>query len=390
MMAGKSDPIKPFKHETKAPEVYYKLAELLLKTPILSGAPVTHDLVEILRMRLTEEKAAFCLNLTQAPETAEQIAKRMGRDVEETRKKMDELCAEGNLFSFNDKGTRKYCLLTEYGFYNTPIIDAGPKAIDDPFLQRIDKHWVEFTLSGGAKALWGTADTPWSRVVTIEEGIPVDFKATPAQLVSEQLKRAQKPLALTYCTCRLGRHKCDRSLDTCILVGAVAEFYIERGTGREISVEEALEIVKRSQDECLVQIVNNQQRGSYYVCNCCGCCCNILRGAQLPGPVGSIRRATARSGFIPMVDEEICNGCGVCEGVCQVKAIKTLKDEEKIVINRDMCIGCGLCGHHCPLDAITYVRDATAPDIPEDMEDLFTRISKEKGKKFDPDTMQAV
>jgi hypothetical protein len=109
-----------FRHDTKGPEVYRKYAESLLKDPVLGGAPVTHDLLEILRMRLTEKEAEFCLNLTHGVEGADQIAKRMGRDIKEVSEKLDELSAKRNLLSFDREGTRRYSLLPEFDVYPRP------------------------------------------------------------------------------------------------------------------------------------------------------------------------------------------------------------------------------------------------------------------------------
>jgi len=57
---------------------------------------------------------------------------------------------------------------------------------------------------------------------------------------------------------------------------------------------------------------------------------------------------------IAIVDEEKCNGCGICEKPGHCEAIKIIN--KKAVINRELCLGCGVCQSLCPRNAITIKR----------------------------------
>ena len=46
------------------------------------------------------------------------------------------------------------------------------------------------------------------------------------------------------------------------------------------------------------------------------------------------------------VDEEKCTGCGTCEEVCPVEAIKV--PDNKAKIDAEACIECGACVDECP------------------------------------------
>ncbi|HUV24030.1 MAG TPA: 4Fe-4S dicluster domain-containing protein, partial [Methanomassiliicoccales archaeon] len=53
----------------------------------------------------------------------------------------------------------------------------------------------------------------------------------------------------------------------------------------------------------------------------------------------------------------LCDGCGICEGQCEYKAIEIVnvqgKEDEKIaVINEGLCKGCGCCVAACPSAAM--------------------------------------
>ena len=51
------------------------------------------------------------------------------------------------------------------------------------------------------------------------------------------------------------------------------------------------------------------------------------------------------------VDTEKCLGCGVCESVCPVGAIKV--EDNVAVVDADTCVDCGACASECPAEAIT-------------------------------------
>lgn len=56
-----------------------------------------------------------------------------------------------------------------------------------------------------------------------------------------------------------------------------------------------------------------------------------------------------------VVDEELCAGCGMCEGVCPYGALKL--DERRGVMRANvvLCKGCGACAATCPSNAITLM-----------------------------------
>lgn len=65
---------------------------------------------------------------------------------------------------------------------------------------------------------------------------------------------------------------------------------------------------------------------------------------------------------IVFIDDEKCNGCGLCIPNCAEGAIKLINGKAKLVDDR-FCDGLGACLGHCPQDAITIIkRDATEFD----------------------------
>jgi predicted Fe-Mo cluster-binding NifX family protein/ferredoxin len=56
---------------------------------------------------------------------------------------------------------------------------------------------------------------------------------------------------------------------------------------------------------------------------------------------------------VAVVDSEKCTGCGICEDVCPVRAIKV---EGYAIVNTDICTGCAVCIAQCPQNAIVLTQ----------------------------------
>jgi ferredoxin len=60
----------------------------------------------------------------------------------------------------------------------------------------------------------------------------------------------------------------------------------------------------------------------------------------------------------PVVDEELCIGCGNCSEICP--AVFHLKDEKSVVIDEEACDFAECCeaaAENCPVEAITLEND---------------------------------
>jgi NAD-dependent dihydropyrimidine dehydrogenase PreA subunit len=110
--------------------------------------------------------------------------------------------------------------------------------------------------------------------------------------------------------------------------------------------------------------VSNVIEGVFYVCNCCGCCCGVLRGVTEFGIPGSV----ARANYFAVIDPDECALCGVCIERCQVEAIS--EEGDGVVVDRAQCIGCGLCVSGCSVNAVRLEKrpDTELVHPPEDFE----------------------
>ena len=58
---------------------------------------------------------------------------------------------------------------------------------------------------------------------------------------------------------------------------------------------------------------------------------------------------------IVTIDEELCDGCGLCVPSCHEGAIRIVNGKAKLIAD-NLCDGLGACLGHCPQDAIKIER----------------------------------
>ena len=92
---------------------------------------------------------------------------------------------------------------------------------------------------------------------------------------------------------------------------STARFLIDRNLAREITKEEAIEVLRLSEEAGLVHTCTNSQDRLAVICNCCPCCCMVLNE---DGPGSRTPTRSQRAGGTLSVDAELCAGCGTVPG----------------------------------------------------------------------------
>lgn len=65
---------------------------------------------------------------------------------------------------------------------------------------------------------------------------------------------------------------------------------------------------------------------------------------------------------IERIDNELCNGCGICVNSCPTDVIRMDKENKKAIIKYpDDCMLCLICVVDCPTKAITVTPEKTSP-----------------------------
>jgi hypothetical protein len=86
-------------------------------------------------------------------------------------------------------------------------------------------------------------------------------------------------LALGPCTCRAVFGNCDNPINAEIMVGLNGDIFFERRPHnyREITKQEAKDILKQCHESGLIHTVVKWQQNFYAIRSCCSCCCVPLR-----------------------------------------------------------------------------------------------------------------
>jgi ferredoxin len=196
---------------------------------------------------------------------------------------------------------------------------------------------------------------PMYRVVPIEETIQDKRQLIPYYQAIHYVQEASA-IALIDCICRTTFNRCDKPRKVCFAFGEQAEFFIDRGLGEEIDIRKAQEVLDTAEENGLVHSVNNIKNPNF-LCNCCECCCVFVQALKILGIFTSI----GKSGFFALLDEELCNQCGICVDKCIFGAISD--ENESIKFDEDKCFGCGLCAYSCPQDAVRLVLEENEKKI---------------------------
>jgi len=162
---------------------------------------------------------------------------------------------------------------------------------------------------------------------------------------------------------------CDRPVETCIWLDEGARESLDRGHGRRLTQEEAIELLRWTDKKGLMHTADSawKERGLHAICNCCACDCYPFRAAQELGSKG----VWPKNPHIAQYHPERCSFCGSCVKRCHFDAFfhideyVTVKSKNKQVVQFDVdkCWGCGLCSNTCPEGAINMMMVNAAPMV---------------------------
>lgn len=304
-------------------DIYQRLAQALDRLP--NGFPRTPSNVEIaiLKKIFSQEEAALASKLSGKAESIDTIGERIGLSTTSTERKLTEMAKRGLLWSDEKDGMPRFRLAP----FIVGIYESQLENMDHEFA-----HLIEDYLANGGAAGIMKPQPALHRVVPAQKAVKTEW-ILPYDDVRSILLNA-KTFRIRDCICRaqqdhVGR-RCHFPLKTCLGFSSV-----EGPPGpNSASKEEALAFLDKTEETGLVHTVSNVIKGVGYVCNCCGCCCGILRGITDWG----IENSVAYANYHAVIDPDECLGCGICRERCQVHAIS--EQNGVSVVNRERCIGC--------------------------------------------------
>ena len=192
-------------------------------------------------------------------------------------------------------------------------------------------------------------------VLTVPVNVEIDAEHRVLNLRNvKQILGKARTISIMDCNCRVKRGNCDAPVNVCMDMNETAERNIANGIAREITLDEALDVLEKTHEAGLVHMALGS--GEFYkpgvinsVCSCCSCCCTILSGILRFGLAPHL----LKSQTISATDIQACTDCGDCVGRCQFGAREMVNGS--LSFNPDLCFGCSLCVSTCPTNAITLV-----------------------------------
>jgi electron transport complex protein RnfB len=330
-------------------DVYRRLADRLDEIP--NGFPATESGAELklLSKIFTPEEAALAAILRLELETADKIAARNGKEPRGVYRTLKTMVRKGQIRFGRSGGELAFGLMP----FAVGIYEEQLPRLDQELAILFEQYFLEVQ---GALAQMAP---PIHRVIPVKEAVPAGIEIYPYERAS-QLVETASAWGVRDCICRLQQKLigkgCDRPLETCLVLAPVSGVFDHSETTRAVSKEEAFRILDEAAEAGLVHSPGNFQDEHFYICNCCTCCCGVLRNVA----EFSVPTAIASSGFVAVVDEAACAGCGDCLARCQFGALALPSDGCEVDTVR--CVGCGLCVSVCPSQALLLARP-TAREI---------------------------
>ncbi len=349
---------------------YKQLAQRLDTLP--NGFPATPSGSELrlLAKLYSPEEAALtaCLRLTA--ETPAQLAARIGGDPGELRQQLKGMARRG-LITAERVGN-------ELGYRLLPFVVGIYEMQVDTLDAELARLFEDYFQEAYSQAM--AIQPPVHRVIPVNETVRIGMEIRPFESAAEIVHNA-KAWGMLDCICRKQKaligQPCKHPADLCMTFSDTPGAFDHNPTIRALTYDESLAALRRAAEAGLVHSVSNNQRGLWYICNCCTCSCGVLRGIAEMG----LANAVARSAFVNRVDETRCNTCGSCVEMCQFDALAM--GMMAVEINEIRCVGCGVCVIACPEGALTLVRRPEDEILPPPETDTAWREARAKARGVD-------
>lgn len=272
---------------------------------------------------VSDEQADVALQLGLRKErTAEYVAQKCGKSLEETREILMELAQIGVCKVYHNEAGEEVFLVQIFapGILEM-MVNNDEQVKAHPQIGKAFEEYTRLRISGIAPNL--PMGTGMMRVIPIETAISADTQSVPYEHLSYYLDKYDT-FSVSDCSCRKSRRILGQGCghlehEMCIQMGTGAEYYIRTGRARQITRQEAEEILRKAEENGLMhQIPNIEGLGeSAAICNCCACSCFAMRVATMFRSPDAIR-----SNYVSQVDKEKCVACGQCVENCPTNALR--------------------------------------------------------------------
>ncbi len=370
-------------HSVNPDKEYRLLQARLNRNP--TGAPDDPALLKILRLLFSPQEAEFARKIPGSPTTLKVLSKKLGIPATELGDKLSEFARRGVVVDMEHKGVRYFMLPPiVIGFFEFTFMRARPDMpmaelarLFDDYMNK-DDRFARAVFSGG---------TQIGRTLVREESLPTqDYTEILDWERTSRVIDSASDLGVSLCSCRhkashLGK-ACAGPKKSCLSLNYAARSLIRNGMAEPVTKSEAMKILEGAKRAGMAQTGDNVQRNMTYICNCCGCCCGMIRAIKR----FDIKNAIVTSNWIMTADLSQCNGCGACVKACPVGAMKKAekrvagKRKRWVVIDESLCLGCGVCRTACKFDSLRMRSREKRVFTPETVFDKVVAMAIERGK----------
>ena len=363
---------------------YTDLSDRLNQFP--QGAPPSDLLYKILGMLFSEREARLVSELPIRPFTAKRASRIWKKDLASTRKELDALASRALLVDIQQNGETQYVLPPPMaGFFEFSMMrireDIDQKLLAELFYEymNVEEDFI--------RELFTRGETQLGRTFVHEPALSDQnaLYVLDYERASEVIKTAtHRGIGVCYCRHKM-EHKgqaCEAEQDICMTFNNTAASLTRHGYAREVDIVEGLDLLQKAYESNLVQFGENVREGVNFICNCCGCCCEAMIASRR----FAILNPVHTTNFLPVIDEEICNGCGKCVNACPVEAMTLVsandphKPKLKMArLNEDLCLGCGVCVRTCDTDGISLKHRPSRVITPLDGTHKVVMMAIERG-----------
>ena len=333
-------------------DVYGQLLEIL-------GLEEPTRMRRILEHLMTPDEAKMALAL---PGTPEEVAEKTGFDVNRVKASLEALFFNGAVIPRGDLVRRERYRFNSRNLHDLTLASA---LLDVEKDHEFFEMWYDYVMNEmypGMARRMQRDNRRIDRIIPAYKSIKDLDGILPYENFPEMLK-AQERIAVVPCSCRLVTDSMGERCDihdevahwACILFGRSAEYAIARGSGKELTIEEALELNDLIEDNGLLHKWENHSGMQVgLTCQCCRDCCMLTVPIDQAGL--DISLIWEKSRYVAYVNQGDCDGCQDCLDRCLFDAIEMVKVEGskklKAVVDPEKCFGCGACVLGCDQSAL--------------------------------------
>jgi NAD-dependent dihydropyrimidine dehydrogenase PreA subunit len=341
--------------------------------------PASEHLLSSIKAFFTPEEAALLTGFPFKPTELKELANLKGLEPDDLAAKLNALARKGAVWRTERGGSILYNLNDAFFiFFRGPFsaihLDQAAMAMAPP----LNRYFLE-----GLMDQLAPVHTKPLRTIPIAKTVEDPRRIMPYEDVMAVVE-SQDFLSLSNCACRQRKRvdpdsaQCEHPEEVCLHFGDLAHYLVDNGLSRQITKEEAKDVLKVTADAGLVHAVSNRQKGVDTICNCCKCSCIFFESYHIL----KHEKSHDFSNYRLKINPETCKACGLCVQRCPVQVLsledsplaKNKQNKAATLMNPDQCLGCGVCVHKCPTQTLFLEPRAEIQDPPQDAREWITRL----------------